>query len=221
MTSEILDLIIASFPLTEREAGEYAESTLNGMPVKTRAFYADGLGNVSLMVAGMPGIMEMITLVVNPFERDMPLFSYDRIQAGGKDQLFLELYDTGLGHAPDTSKLAGIAAEYAELTDMPLASAWYDDILYKESIVKAGPDSLTPTFDEITVKYLGEYLRLCGEAPVCDCGEKKKAAAKYTEGLLEHGGTSTDVFMKAKGRDFTEGLFRNVLFGTGDPKQEG
>ena len=62
--------------------------------------------------------------------------------------------------------------------------------------------------------YLNIYLQILKAAPACDPAIKKKASEVYSEGLLENGGLSTDQFVKAKGRAFTEELFRRYLFGT-------
>ena len=43
---------------------------------------------------------------------------------------------------------------------------------------------------------------------------KTEKASAYVEGLLSHGGPSTDVFKKALGEEKTAELFRRVLFGT-------
>lgn len=218
MTEKMLAFINAAYPFTERDSGEYARTTVNGMAVTFRCFDAEGLGNVSVMHGQIPGAMGMETLVVNPFARDMPLFSYDRILAGGRDTLFLELYDTKVSCTPDAAGLAALKADCADLTDVPTKPNWYDAIHYPQSIVKTASQDLTPRLDTLTEDYLAEYLRMTALAPACDPAEKKKAASAYTEGLLNNGGASTDGFLKAKGMEFTRGLFREVLFGTGTPE---
>ena len=68
------------------------------MQFRVRRFYADGLGTVSAMVAaGFFGLMKMDTLIITATEKDMPLFSYDRVYAMGNDTLIFELYNTLLG----------------------------------------------------------------------------------------------------------------------------
>lgn len=219
MTERILKTIGERYPLTERDAGEYAQMNVMGIAFTARCFTAKGLGNVSLMHGAVPGMMEMDTVVVNPFERDMALFSYDRIFVPNADTLFLEMYDTRISHSPDTSKLAQLIAGFGDLADSPIASAWYDDILFAESVKKTGTREQTARLDAFTQAYLAEYLDMCALAPACDAAQKRKAASAYTEGLLNNGGASTDNFLKAKGKPFTQGLFRNVLFGTGSPDE--
>ena len=218
MTEKLLELISLAYPLTARDPGAYGAVNINGMDFTLCCFDAKGLGNVSVMHGEMPGMMRMDTLVLNPFQRDMPLLSYDRIFAGGKDTCFLEMYDTCLTHAPDMQKLQALQAKHADLQEVPTAPHWYDGILYPESMLKTGDAALTSRLNQLTEDYLAAYLQLCGEAPACDPAAKKKAASAYTEGLLNQGGASTDNFLKAKGKEFTQGMFREVLFGTGTPE---
>ena len=50
--------------------------------------------------------------------------------------------------------------------------------------------------------------------PDCDAAPKREKASVYVEGLLKHGGPSTDVFKKGIGEEKTAELFRKVLFAT-------
>ena len=88
MIQKMIDAIGACFPLTELGCGEYAKQKVSGMNFTIRRFYAEGIGNVSSMVAsGFFGLMKMDTLIITPTEKDMPLFSYDRVHAMGNDTL--------------------------------------------------------------------------------------------------------------------------------------
>ncbi|MCQ2427441.1 MAG: hypothetical protein MJ137_03420 [Clostridia bacterium] len=216
MTEKLLQLIDKSYHLTEKQAEGFSYAKVGPMKFTIRSFYAEGLGCVSLMKgSAMFGLMKMDTLIVNPFEKDMPLFSYDRIHAMGNDTLLLELYDTRIQRGPLSGNLKKITAEYSSIADEPAASAWYDDIKLSESLKKKGKKASTPALDELTERYFDEYVKLCIDAPACDIEAKKKAASVYTEGLLNNGGPSTDQFVKAKGREYTQEMFRKYLFGTG------
>lgn len=214
MTEKMLEMIGEQYPLRERDAGEYAWTQVNGMDITVRAFDAEGLGNVSAMHGELPGVMNMDTLIVNPFERDMPLISYDRIRAGGKDTLILELYDTFLGERPEMKELAALKEAYAYMHDYPAAPGWYDSVRCPESVMKTVTHEMTSRLDALKDSFVAEYLRLAGEAPACDRKAKKRAASAYTENLLKNGGYSTDIFLKAKGKAYTQVLFRQFLFGT-------
>ena len=185
-----------------------------GINFEIRQYYAKDLGNVSVMTAkGFFGLMKMDTFIINPVEKDLPLFSYDRIHAIGNDTLIIELYDTVLG-ACDLDKVAKVKEQYANFSEYDLGAHWYDSIKLKESTAKKGKNAQTQNYDELTKAYLKAYLDGANQLPEVNKDDKKKKASVYVEGLLEHGGPSTDVFKKKMGSEKTADLFRQVLFGT-------
>ena len=98
MTDKLLDIIKSEYTLSDIDVGEFSSIKANGMKFDIRAYYAKGLGHVSVMKAsGFFGLMKMDTLIINPKEKDLPLYSYDRIFAMGNDTLIVELYDTMAG----------------------------------------------------------------------------------------------------------------------------
>lgn len=215
MTSRMLDVIAEGFPLTELSCGEYEKMKVSGMTFRIRRFYAEGLGPVSEMVAsGFFGLMKMDTLIINPTQKDMPLFSYDRVHAMGNDTLIFELYDTLLGNT-DLSALEQVKQAANYLPDHDLGAHWYDSIKLGVSLSKKGKKAHTPGFDATVMHYLAKYLQTAKTAPACEADSKLEKASVYVEGLLTNGGPSTDVFKKGIGEERTAELFRNVLFGTG------
>lgn len=219
MTDRMLETIGKTFPLTPKKDGGLVACEANGMEFTILSFDAKGLGCVSVMKGSAThGPMKMDTVIVNPFEKDMALFSYDRIYAMDSDTVFLELYDTRLDRTETPDAAAKVAEDYADIPEQPAAPNWYDDIRLPGCLIKNGKMDLTPRFDDLTARYLDAYLTLCKDAEKCDRHEKMKAARVYTEGLLSNGGPSTDPFIRAKGREFAEKLFREALFGTGDPE---
>lgn len=215
MIQTMLRTVTEQFHLNALDTGAYRTLKANGMTFRIWAFRVEGLGHVSAMEAsGFFGLMKMDTLIITPTEVDMPLFSYDRVHAMGNDTLIFELYDTLLGK-PDLSPVAGVKAAAAGLPDHDLGEHWYDPIKLPESLSKKGKKPQTPAFDRTTRDYLQAFLTAAKNAPACDDGDaKREKASVYVEGLLEHGGPSTDVFKKALGQEKTADLFRRVLFGT-------
>ncbi len=215
MTEKMLDMVGKKFPLKEIDTGEFATAKVGPMKFQIKCYDAEGRGRVSVMSGrGMFGLMKMDTLIINPFERDMALFSYDRIHAMGNDTIFLELYDTRIDRKRLPNDIERILEKYKDIPEQPVAPNWYDQIKFSVSLKKKGKKDVTPRFDKLTQEYLDAVLKLIEQAPECDAKEKKKAAAMYTEGLLTNGGPSTDQFVKAKGKEYTQKLFRSYLFGT-------
>lgn len=215
MTDKLLDILNSKYALEEQDVGEFATLKANGMKFSVKAYSAKGLGHVSVMRAkGFFGLMKMDTLMIVPKEKDLPLYSYDRIYAMGNDTLIVELYDTFI-NAPDLSSLDGVKKKYADLPERDPGEHWYDSIKLKESISKKGKKSETRSLDLMTLEHFEAYLD-ANAADVSDKEQKRELSARYVSGLLERGGPSTDVFKKSLGEEATEALFKKVLFGVAD-----
>lgn len=213
MTDRLIKLLGESYPLRRCDAGGFSALKANGMKFAVEAWEAEGLGHVSVMRAkGFFGLMKMDTLIVNPTERDLPLYSYDRVLAMGNDTLIAELYDTTVGGFV-SPEMDALLADSAELPDRDPGTHWYDDIRMAQSISKKGKKAHRTAFDRLAMAHFAAWLKAdC--RPLTDKAAKQAKAAAYVDGLLTHGGPSTDVFKKALGQEKTETLFRKVLFGT-------
>ncbi len=213
MTDHLLALLKAQYPLRACDAGEFSALKASGMRFTVEAYEAEGLGHVSVMRAkGFFGLMKMDTLIVNPTERDLPLYSYDRILAMGNDTLIAELYDTTVGGFT-SPELDALLERSAALPDRDPGTHWYDGIRLSQSISKKGKKPERQAFDRLAEDHFAAWLGAAGQ-PLTDKAAKRAKAAAYVDGLLTHGGPSTDVFKKALGQEKTELLFRKVLFGT-------
>jgi hypothetical protein len=185
---------------------------VNGMKFSIRAFKAEGLGHVSVMQAiGFFGLMKMDTLIINPTEIDLPLYSYDRILAMGNDTLIVELYDTIVDSFSEDAILR-IKEGYGNLPQRDPGEHWYDSIKLSASISKKAKKKQTPRVDALTLVHFDAYIT--AKVPeVSDPSAKNEKTLAYVNGLLTQGGPSTDVFKKVLGEDKTSELFHRVLFG--------
>lgn len=215
MTTRLLSLINEKHPLSEIDCGEFASMKVKGMKFTIKAFKAEGLGHVSLMQAKiMGGLMKMDTLIVNPTELDLPLYSYDRILAMGNDTLITEVYDTTIGEYSEEKMLKVKAdPEYAAIPERDPGEHWYDYIKLSSSISKKGKKKQLKLINELTKKHFEAYLGSCN-IPVTDRAAKLGKAEVYVNGLITKGGPSTDVFKGAIGEEKTRRLFESMLFGT-------
>ncbi len=214
MMEKMRSAIEAAFPVEPLDCGEFAVMKHSGMTFHVCAYRVRGLGHLSIMTAsGFFGLMKMDTLILNPTELDLPLFSYDRVLAMGNDTLIYELYDTLLTDC-DLSALEEVKANAKDLPEHDLGAHWYDGIKLPVSLSKKGKKAHRTAFDRCAMEYLLAYLTAARTAHPCAAGPKREKASVYVEGLLEKGGPSTDVFLKGMGREKTQALFRKVLFGT-------
>lgn len=211
---QLLEMINAYYDLREQDTNTYKDAELNGIPLIIKSYDVVNFGSVSIL-SSASNVMNLDTLILNPFSKDMPLFSYDRIKAFQTDTLFIELYDTLLDKSMNkvvNEELNKIKKKYQDINELEHKDNWYDSIRLDASISKKVELNQSNLFDELTKEYLKTYLSISKN--LCSCNEElKKAKAKeYTDGLLENGGPSTDAFIKAKGKEYTEKLYREVLF---------
>lgn len=187
---------------------------VRGMNFTIHTYTAPKLGHISVMKAsGFFGLMKMDTLIITPTQKDMPLFSYDRVLAMGNDTLIFELYDTLLGQT-DLSALENVKEAQKALPDHDLGKHWYDSIKLPQSLSKKGKKKDSAAFDAAADAYLSAYIQAAASAAPSEAEAKREKAAVYVEGLLTHGGPSTDVFKKGIGDEETARLFRKILFAT-------
>lgn len=213
MTEQLLALLRAKYPLQAKDPGEFSRLKLKGMRFTLQCWEAEGLGHVSLMQAkGFFGLMKLDTLIVNPTQRDLPLYSYDRIYAMGNDTLIAELYDSCVSPF-DASALDRVCAEGKALPERDPGTHWYDGLRLPQSLSKRGKAGQRAAFDRLALAHFSAWLN-SNCPPLTDRAAKAARTSAYVEGLLEHGGPSTDVFKQALGPERSARLFRRVLFGT-------
>ena len=212
----LIDLIGRSFELKGQPAGEF--SALKVGPMKFSIEHWDGglLGNISFMSgSAMMGLMKMETLIINPVKADLPLLSMDTVLAMGKLTVIAEIYDTTIGGF-DQAACQTVKESLASHPDRPTSPIWYDNIKLGCSLSKKTGKKALPALEKGLADYVQAYLSAAEKAPELSSdllGQKRQKADAYINGLLEHGGPSTDVFVKHLGKEKTEKLFREVLFG--------
>ena len=214
MDHPLLRLVNESFPLTLR-SDEPVRFKASAMKFETVRYDADGLGSVSLMKAsGMLGMMKMETLIVNPFSKDAPLLSIDRIQAMGNQILYVEMFDTMLEPGFDVSGPEAVSEAFKAIPDNDPGEHWYDPMRVGTPFIKKAGSKEKDAMDQAQSEYLKAFLKACLAAPSCDPEAKREKAKAYSEGLLANGGPATDPVKASLGEEETAKFFRKTLFGT-------
>lgn len=175
-------------------------------------FNASGLGNVAVLQSKkFFGLIKTETIIINPFERDIPLLTYKRTCGLFKDVLRCEMLDTRVenGVVPEYIKKLN---EYKGKYDINIKPSWNKDILFKENIYKKTINR--NLLDSITTNFFNAYLRWSIQVGVYDKHLRKAKAKAYTEDLLRNGNHEIDVIVREKGREYTQELYRNVILGT-------
>ncbi len=216
----VLNELEEHYTVTKLDAGDYEEMKLFGlMKFDVDQYEIEQLGNLSIMRVNM-GIMQMATAVITPRDKNMPLLSADYMYILSNRKCYLEFYDVVKEKDEQYNELLGALSEaqarYAHLENIETTPAWYQHLLtvtaYKSA--KAGADA---ELEKMLVDSLHVYMEHSKQFPLLsdeDKGVKQSITLEYTDGLIEKGGISTDVFKKALGDEETKKFFDLVFFGT-------
>lgn len=204
------------------ESGKYEEMTVYGiMKFHVDQYDIQEIGNLSIMRVNM-GVMQMATVVITPADKNLPLLSADFMYILNNRKAYLEFYDLVAEKDEQYMSLLDSLKEvhknYEHLKDITTTPAWYEHLLtvtvYKGVDKKADADLENMLVDSLHV-YLTEakdFPMLFGEQR----SEKQAITIEYTDGLIEKGGISTDVFKNSLGDEETKKFFDYVFFGTKD-----
>lgn len=209
-----------NYTVTALDVGEYEDMTIYGlMKFDVEQYDVEELGNLSVMRMNM-GLMQMATVVITPQDKNMPLLSADYMYILSNRKCYLEFYDV-VKEKDDTyekllEELSEKQAEYAHLENIEATPAWYAHLLTVTSY-KGGNFDADKDLEGLLVDSLQVYMEHAKKLPLLteeERDDKLAITVGYTDGLIEKGGISTDVFKEELGEKETKRFFDNVFFGT-------
>lgn len=206
----MLDLFSERGTLTAKDVTPWQTFSGKGMKFQLQSYDWAGCACVSyLTMRAFLGLMKMETIICTPYAKDLPLFSYDLINAIGKRTLLVEVYDTQVAPA-DLSPLQSVKESYRDLKEKSMKPNWYDTLRLSPSTCKVGPASrLSSLAEEMTTA----YIDLFATAREVDCAVKTARNREYVEGLISNGGPAINTIRQMLGSEAAETLFRRFLFG--------
>lgn len=212
------EITARSFALNAVELGEFAAFSVKPMKVTARRWKVEGLGGLTLMNARAAfGIMKMQTLVFTPSERDIPLFSWDIIEAMGKVTLLITYYDFPVSNKqPNYSVQREIRKSLENMKEYVIPSSWLDEYCINDLTVarKSGKKSL-PIMEKAIEQSLFAYLEMArNSSPLTPekSLQKKQLIEEYVDKLFSLGSPTTKVFVKAIGEEKSKEFYKNVMF---------
>lgn len=216
----VLATLNENYTVTPVDIGDYKEMKIYGiMKFDVEQYDIEELGNLSIMRMNM-GLMQMATVVITPQDKNMPLLSADYMYILSNRKAYLEFYDvvkekdTTYNTLLDT--LTEVIDSYDYLEDIEASEAWYADLLTVTSY-KGGKADVDADLENQLIDSLDVYLTHAKALPLLTEDEKAEKIAitvAYTDGLIEKGGISTDVFKDELGDEETKIFFDNIFFGT-------
>lgn len=217
----VLAELRSEYTVTEVDPGEYQQMTISGiMKFHVEQYDIEDIGNLSVMRVNM-GVMQMATVVITPQDKNLPLLSADFMYILSNRKAYLEFYDVVAEKDQQyMSLLEGIGnvhKNFEHLEDITTSPAWYEHLL-TVTVYKGGTAKADADLEKMLVDSLHVYLTEAKSFPLLDEAQKAEKLAitvEYTDGLIEKGGISTDVFKKELGDEETKKFFDQVFFGTG------
>ncbi len=216
----VLEELEKTHTVTQISPGEYEEMKMYGiMKFKVEQYDVEGLGNLSVMRVNV-GVMQMATIVITPKDKNVPLLSADYMYILSNRKSYLEFYDV-VQEKDETymqliDKLSGVIERYSHLEDFEASEAWYEHLLSVDAY-KAGTPKQDIEVEQMLRESVRVYLEHAKALPELDeeqKTEKRNITLAYTDGLIEKGGISTDVFKAELGPEITKDFFDQVFFGT-------
>lgn len=216
-----MNKISENYKVTEVDAGEYGDMTIYGvLKFHVKQYEVEEIGNLSIMKVNM-GFMQMGTMILTPLDKNLPLFSLDYMYTFASRKGYIEFYNLvdkkDLQYDKLINDLKAVKNEYDNFENVTPSEAWYQDLVgvgtYKKWSSKEDSRG-----DKMITDNLNTYFKASKNLKVLTKEEqsaKIEVTKKYTDGLIENGGISTDVFKKSLGEEVTRDFFDKVLFGSG------
>ncbi len=216
----VMEELGKNYTVTPSDPGEYKEMKIYGiMKFHVEQYDIEGIGNLSIMRVNM-GVMQMATVVITPQDKNLPLLSADYMYILSNRKSYLEFYDVvkekDEQYMALLNALSDVQKNYKHLENIETSEAWYADLLTVTSY-KGGKSDADADLENMLADSLHVYLEQAKEFPFLyeeEREEKLAITVEYTDGLIEKGGISTDVFKKELGEEETKKFFDKVFFGT-------
>jgi hypothetical protein len=216
----VLEELQKEHTVTPVDTGDYEEMTIYGiMKFHVEQYDIEDVGNLSVMRVNM-GVMQMATVVITPQDKNLPLLSADFMYILGNRKAYLEFYDVvaekDQQYLELLNALKDVQKNYDHLQSIETTPAWYQHLLTVTSY-KGGDKKCDADLQQMLVDSVHTYLTYGKEFPTLTQAQREEKLAitvEYTDGLIEKGGISTDVFKKELGDEETKKFFDQVFFGT-------
>ena len=215
-----MELVTANYEIKEVETGEFANIQIQGIDYKIKQYDICGVGNLLVMDSRNSNKLQMVSFVITPYYKALPLFSTDYIYMQEKRSFLIEYYD--LVPKKDElylnymDRLAGLKEQHNHLEDMVLRECWYDSLKPVCTAKKA--DKLKDIeISSMFAANLKLFIEMEKGSTLYTEEERKqkwRITQDYTDGLVDNGGVSTNVFKAIMGVDGTKKFFNDVFFGT-------
>jgi hypothetical protein len=214
-----MDMLNSNYNLREMDCGEFSNLQIQSISYNVKQYEIGGVGNLLVMESKDSPKLQMLSFVITPYYKSLPLFSNDYIYVQQKRSFLIEYYDLvkekNSLYKSYMDKFQNIKDKYAALPDMELKECWYDSlktVCTAKKISALQDDAILSAFTENVNLFIDmEHSSECLSEN--DMAIKWRITQDYTDRLVDSGGVSTNVFKNTLGADATKAFFNDVFFG--------
>lgn len=213
-----LKLMRENYTLKEIDTREFRYLHIQQMDYTVNQYEIEGVGNLTVMECKDSLALQMDSFVFTPYYKNLPLFSSDYMYIKERRSFLNEVYSIV---AKEDELYRRYVEEFAKnksahdhLPDMPMKECWYDSmrpVCTAKMTAPENDDEIIGIFEE-NIKTL---IKMEKETPLLNEEEYKlkwQRTQAYTDGLVDNGGVSTDVFKAVLGADKTKEFFNTIFF---------
>ena len=215
---DIINLIRSKYSLKSIDIGEFKKLTAYGViSFNSEIYHIKDLGILSILTSNL-GFMQLFTLQIVPFEKDLPLLTVDIMYMFNKRIFFIEIYDLMLDNKNEEYKsflnqVEEVKKNFSEFENFKTKENWYTQLL-SGLLSKKYTIKDEQKFVELLNKIITMFIEYSIKEKKIENLEKKVALVEgFGNKLVDKGGISTDMFKRLFGVDRTRKYLGNVLFG--------
>lgn len=214
MIQKMLDAIKSKYVCAPVDAGVFENVMIDGAKFKISAYDVEGVGRVATVrMKRLVGLWDMQSLIITPFQKDMPIYYYNRHREKGKFIYRVEVFDTQLNDI-DVSGMSEVVEKYASLPDDAQNERWYDYLKLPVCAVKKVDKNRKDELSPMIWEHFSAYMDLLEKALDCKASEKKKKVAVFVDELCEKSGIAIiEIFIANYRENVAAKLANEVLFG--------
>lgn len=210
-----------TYKLREVDCGHYSSIKIQNISYNIKQYEIIGVGNLLVMESKNSVALQMLSFVITPFYKNLPLLSSDYIFMKDKRSFLVEYYDLvkekDLQYLEYIDKLKAIKDKYSALTDMKLKECWYNSL---KTVCIAKKTNINQDNEMFSVfnENLQAFIKKEQETEALSKSDRQikwQITQDYIDKLIDVDGVSTNVFKNSIGVEATREFFHNVFFGTG------
>jgi hypothetical protein len=220
MVNMAVSLLKNKYELKEVDVGEFKKIVLKKiLPFYTKLYTIKNLGTLCVLTLNI-GIMNVITLNLNSFCKDLPHMTMDFIFMLNKRIILIEIYDFMINKEDEKFKnflkeIKEINEKNSNLKEATVSVSWHDPFL--SGIIKKRGNVMNDNQILIIMKEAIEayikYAEKVSELSDEDVKKKINYYKEFTDNLTKKGGVAINSFREGIGEEKTYEFLSKTFYG--------